>query len=84
MPDLSTAEFLKLYPWRDDETLGRKPMDFLWKFSLPLLKRGDIERVITVGLVAHHLILFARDASSGQQNASYYSTRLRDMPVAAE
>ena len=55
-----------------------------WKFSLPLLKRGDIERVITVGLVAHHLILFARDASSGQQNASYYSTRLRDMPVAAE
>lgn len=35
MPDLSTAEFLKLYPWRDDETLGRKPMDFLWKFSLP-------------------------------------------------
>ncbi|MDO8978224.1 MAG: B12-binding domain-containing radical SAM protein [Afipia sp.] len=55
-----------------------------WKFSLPLLKRGDIERVITVGLVAHHLILFARDASGGQQNASYYSTRLRDMPVAAE
>ena len=55
-----------------------------WKFSLPLLKRGDIERVITVGLVAHHLILFARDASSGQQNASYYSTRLRDMSVAAE
>lgn len=55
-----------------------------WRFSLPLLKRGDIERVITVGLVAHHLILFARDASGGQQNASYYSTRLRDMPVAAE
>ncbi|CAN5201580.1 B12-binding domain-containing radical SAM protein [soil metagenome] len=55
-----------------------------WKFSLPLLARGDIERIITVGLVAHHLILFARDASGGQQNASYYSTRLRDMPVAAE
>lgn len=55
-----------------------------WKFSLPLLRRGDIERVITVGLVAHHLILFARDASGGQQNASYYSTRLRNVPVAAE
>jgi radical SAM superfamily enzyme YgiQ (UPF0313 family) len=55
-----------------------------WKFSLPLLRIGDIERVITVGLVAHHLILFARDASGGQQNASYYSTKLRDMPVAAE
>jgi hypothetical protein len=55
-----------------------------WTFSLPLLRIGDIERVITVGLVAHHLILFARDASGGQQNASYYSTKLRDMPVAAE
>ena len=55
-----------------------------WKFAWPRLKTGDIERVISVGLVAHHLIVFARDASSGQQNASYYSTRLRDMPVAAE
>ncbi|MFZ5678289.1 MAG: B12-binding domain-containing radical SAM protein [Pseudomonadota bacterium] len=55
-----------------------------WKFAWPRLKTGDIERVISVGLVAHHLIVFARDASSGQQNASYYSTRLRDMSVAAE
>ncbi|MGL5166861.1 MAG: B12-binding domain-containing radical SAM protein [Afipia sp.] len=55
-----------------------------WKFAWPRLKSGDIERVISVGLVAHHLIVFARDASSGQQNASYYSTKLRDMPVAAE
>ncbi len=55
-----------------------------WKFAWPRLKSGDIERVISVGLVAHHLIIFARDASSGQQNASYYSTKLRDMPVAAE
>lgn len=55
-----------------------------WKFAWPRLKSGDIERVISVGLVAHHLIIFARDASSGQQNASYYSTKLRDLPVAAE
>jgi hypothetical protein len=55
-----------------------------WKFAWPRLKIGDIERVISVGLVAHHLILFARDASGGQQNASYYSTKLREMPVAAE
>lgn len=55
-----------------------------WKFAWPRLKAGDIERVISVGLVAHHLIVFARDASSGRQNASYYSTKLRDMPVAAE
>lgn len=57
-----------------------------WKFAWPRLKIGDIERVISVGLVAHHLILFARDASGGQQNASYYSTKLREdeVPVAAE
>ena len=55
-----------------------------WKFAWPRLKIGDIERVISVGLVAHHLLVFARDASSGQQNASYYSTSLRDMHVAAE
>ena len=55
-----------------------------WNFALPLLGRGDIERIITAGLVAHHLIIFARDASRGQQNASYYSTRLRHLPVAAE
>jgi radical SAM superfamily enzyme YgiQ (UPF0313 family) len=55
-----------------------------WTFAWPRLKSGDIERVISVGLVAHHLIVFARDASSGRQNASYYSTKLRDLPVAAE
>lgn len=55
-----------------------------WTFARPRLKSGDIERVISVGLVAHHLIVFARDASSGRQNASYYSTKLRDLPVAAE
>ncbi len=34
MPDLQIAEFLKEYPWRGDETGGRVPLDFLWKFSL--------------------------------------------------
>jgi radical SAM superfamily enzyme YgiQ (UPF0313 family) len=40
--------------------------------------RRDIERVISVGLVAHHLITFARQASAGAQNASFYSRKLRD------
>jgi radical SAM superfamily enzyme YgiQ (UPF0313 family) len=48
-----------------------------WRFAWPLLKKGDIERVIAVGLVAHHLILFARDAVRGRQNASFYSRKLR-------
>jgi radical SAM superfamily enzyme YgiQ (UPF0313 family) len=56
-----------------------------WAFAWPLIKRGDIERVIQVGLVSRHLISFARQASSGGANASYYSTKLRDpMKVAAE
>jgi radical SAM superfamily enzyme YgiQ (UPF0313 family) len=55
-----------------------------WRFAWPRLKVGDIERIIQVGLVAHHLVMFARAASGGEQNASYYSTKLREMPVAAE
>jgi hypothetical protein len=48
-----------------------------WRFAWPLLKKGDIERVVAVGMVAHHLIMFAREAVSGRQNASFYSRKLR-------
>jgi radical SAM superfamily enzyme YgiQ (UPF0313 family) len=47
-----------------------------WAFAWPRLKLGDIERVIAVGTVAHHLISFAREASQGRQNASFYSGKL--------
>jgi hypothetical protein len=40
--------------------------------------------LISSSLVAHHLIVFARAASSGQQNASNYSLRLREASMAAE
>jgi radical SAM superfamily enzyme YgiQ (UPF0313 family) len=56
-----------------------------WAFAWPKLKRGDIESVIRVGLISRHLIRFAREASSGAMNASYYSAKLRDpMSIAAE
>jgi len=55
-----------------------------WAFAWPRLKQFDIERVVAAGLVAHHLILFARGAASGEQTASYYSTRLREAAVPAE
>ena len=48
-----------------------------WKFAFPLLVRGKIEALLTYGLPAHHLIMFARDACSGRGNASHYSTKLR-------
>ena len=55
-----------------------------WKFAWSRLRRGDIESLISVTLIAHHLIMFARAASVGQQNASNYSLRLRQASVPAE
>jgi radical SAM superfamily enzyme YgiQ (UPF0313 family) len=48
-----------------------------WEFAWPRLKVLDIEGVIQVGLVAHHLITFATEAARGAQNASFYSAKLR-------
>jgi hypothetical protein len=55
-----------------------------WKFALRRLRRGDIEGLIGSAMIAHHLIMFARDASVGQQNASNYSIRLREASIPAE
>jgi hypothetical protein len=35
-------------------------------------------------MVAHHLIMFARSASRGKTNASYYSLKLQQASVPAE
>jgi hypothetical protein len=48
------------------------------------LARGEIEHLIASMMVAHHLIMFARGASRGRQNASNYSMRLREASVPAE
>ena len=56
-----------------------------WRFAWPRLKCGDIETVIAVGMVAHHLIVFAREAVGGRHAASHYSARLESQPaIAAE
>jgi radical SAM superfamily enzyme YgiQ (UPF0313 family) len=55
-----------------------------WKFALRRLARGEIEYFISSMLVAHHLIMFARAASGGRQNASNYSIRLREASVPAQ
>src|SRR5438552_3200041 len=55
-----------------------------WKFALGRLRRGDLEGLIGSAMIAHHLIMFARAASVGQQNASNYSLRLREASVPAE
>jgi hypothetical protein len=55
-----------------------------WKFAWGRLRHGDIEGLIASTMIGHHLIMFARDASEGQQNASNYSLRLREASVPAE
>ena len=55
-----------------------------WKFAWARLRRGQIDSLIMVGLVAHHLIVFAREASMGRRDASYYSFKPRGELVAAE
>ncbi|WP_051953267.1 B12-binding domain-containing radical SAM protein [Methylocapsa aurea] len=52
-----------------------------WTFVLPRLMRGQIEQILSVGLVAHHLIMFARDACSGKGNASHYSAKTRTLEL---
>lgn len=48
-----------------------------WRLAGPLLRAGRIEDTLHVGLVAHHLIAFARAALAGGHNASFYSARRR-------
>jgi radical SAM superfamily enzyme YgiQ (UPF0313 family) len=54
-----------------------------WKFALRRLRRGQIEPILSVGLCAHHLIMFARDASAGRGNASHYSAKARVLELEA-
>jgi radical SAM superfamily enzyme YgiQ (UPF0313 family) len=47
-----------------------------WKMAIPALKKLDVESVIHVGLVAHHLIQFTRDCIRGDQSAAFYSEKV--------
>ncbi len=43
-----------------------------------------LEYLISSIMVAQHLIMFARDASGGKTNASYYSLKLQEASIPAE
>jgi hopanoid C-2 methylase len=47
--------------------------DTFWRIAKPAFKRGDIEGIIHVGLVAHHLIEFAKECREDQQGAAFYA-----------
>jgi len=48
-----------------------------WGMAWPALRRGDIEPIIHVGLVGHHLIRFARDCEAGIGEYSFYAEETR-------
>jgi hopanoid C-2 methylase len=48
-----------------------------WRAARHALRRGQIDAVLGMGFIAHHLIQFTREALRGEQNASYYSTKMR-------
>jgi radical SAM superfamily enzyme YgiQ (UPF0313 family) len=50
-----------------------------WRLAWPALRRGDIEVVIHVAVVSHHLIEFTRDCLRGAGESSFYSP---SMPAA--
>jgi hypothetical protein len=57
----------------------RKPF---WRAAWHALRRGRMDAALGIAFVAHHLIEFTREALRGEQNASYYSTRVaRREPV---
>jgi hypothetical protein len=44
-----------------------------WRAARHCLKRGQIQSIFSIGLVAHHLIRFSQEAVRGEQNASFYA-----------
>lgn len=50
-----------------------------WRMARPAFKRLDIESIIHVGLVGHHLIRFAQECEKGDESASFYSQRVKEL-----
>jgi radical SAM superfamily enzyme YgiQ (UPF0313 family) len=49
-----------------------------WRAAKLALSRGQVDAVFGMGLVAYHLIRFSREASRGEQNASFYAAHVRE------
>jgi hypothetical protein len=55
-----------------------------WRMAWPALWAGRIEQLIHVGLVAHHMITFARECDKGRENASFFAERPKRAVEATE
>ena len=49
-----------------------------WKFAWACLRRGELEGFIAGTIIAHHVVVYGREAAEGQRNASNYSLRMRE------
>ncbi len=49
-----------------------------WKMAWQEMRRGNIENIFQIGMVAHHLITYAREAAQDNMQASNYSHRTLD------
>jgi hypothetical protein len=54
-----------------------------WRMARPALRAGRIEELIHIGLVAHHMIVFARACAAGVENAAFYAQRSKGASDAA-
>ena len=48
-----------------------------WRAVRHALRRGQIDGALGIAFIAYHLIEFTREALRGEQNASFYSTKMR-------
>ncbi len=48
-----------------------------WKMAYPKLKALELENLIHISVVAHHLIQFTTECAKGDESASFYSQRVR-------
>jgi hopanoid C-2 methylase len=55
-----------------------------WRMAWPALRAGRIEELIHVGIVAHHMILFARACAEGGENASFFAERPKLAPAGSD
>jgi radical SAM superfamily enzyme YgiQ (UPF0313 family) len=51
-----------------------------WRLAAYCASKGQIESAFAIGLMSYHLIRFAREASLGRQNASFYASKARTLP----
>lgn len=50
-----------------------------WRLALPALRRGQVQEVIQVATVAHHLIAFTKEALAGMAEHSFYAPMARSV-----